>query len=45
MKAPASDVWSDSLLNAITRNYRTVARFDCRYAGVVLEPALPTTAH
>jgi hypothetical protein len=43
--AAGSDVWSDSLLNAITRNYRTVARFDCRYAGVVLEPALPIPAH
>jgi hypothetical protein len=36
-----SDVWPKSLLNAIARNYRTVDRFNCRDAGVMLEPVFP----
>jgi hypothetical protein len=36
-----SDVWPESLLNAIARNYRIVDRFSCRDAGVMLEPVLP----
>jgi hypothetical protein len=38
-----SDVWPEPLLTAIARNYRTTNRFTCRYAGVMLEPALPPT--
>jgi len=39
-----SDVWPESLVNAITRNYRTADRFTCRDAGVMLEPAVPSPA-
>jgi hypothetical protein len=44
-KVHDSDAWSESLVNAIARNYRTVDRFTCRDAGVVLEPVLPGRAH
>jgi hypothetical protein len=37
-KARDSDIWPESLLDAIARNYRTVDRFTCRDAGVMLEP-------
>jgi len=33
-----SDVLPDSLVTAIERNYRTVNRFTCRDAGVMLQP-------
>jgi hypothetical protein len=33
-----SDTWPESLVTAIERNYRTVNRFTCRGAGVMLEP-------
>jgi hypothetical protein len=36
-----SDIWPDSLLNAIGQNYRGVGRFTCRDAGVILEPLSP----
>ncbi len=36
-----SDAWPLQLLGAIARNYRTVDRFTCRDAGVMLEPVLP----
>jgi hypothetical protein len=38
MKLHASDVWPESLVNAIDRNYRVVDRFECRDARVMLEP-------
>jgi hypothetical protein len=40
-----SDVWLGPLATDIKRNYRTVSRFNCRDAGVVLEPVLPNRAH
>jgi hypothetical protein len=33
-----SDIWPQPLVTAIERNYRTVNRFTCRDAGVMLEP-------
>ena len=36
-----SSAWSESLVSSIQRNYRTVNRFTCRDAGVVLEPVSP----
>jgi hypothetical protein len=33
-----SDIWPESLVNAISKNYRSVGRFTCRDAGVILEP-------
>jgi hypothetical protein len=38
MQIYGSEVWSDALLTAMSRNYRVAARFKCRYAGVMLEP-------
>jgi len=37
-KAQSADAWPDSLVNAIERNYQPVQRFNCRYAGVMMEP-------
>jgi hypothetical protein len=45
MKAHGSETWPESLVNAIDRNYRTVNRFTCRDAGVMLEPVSPQSAH
>jgi hypothetical protein len=44
-KVRGSDAWPESLVNAIDRNYRTVNRFTCRDAGVMLEPVLPNLGH
>lgn len=41
VKALGSDVWSESLAGAIGQNYRTVERFSCHGAEVMLEPASP----
>jgi hypothetical protein len=41
VKTPASDWWLGPLSSALSRNYRTVRRFNCRDAGVVLEPVSP----
>jgi hypothetical protein len=43
--ARKSDMWPASLVDAIARNYRTVDRFTCRDAGVMLEPVVPSPAH
>jgi len=45
VKALGSDVWSESLADAIERNYRTVDRFSCRGAEVMLEPVSPGRSH
>jgi hypothetical protein len=39
------DMWPAPLVDAIARNYRTVDRFTCRDAGVMLEPVVPSPAH
>ncbi len=44
MKAQASDVWPDSLVNAMDHNYRVVDRFECRDARVMLEPVASPAA-
>jgi len=38
IKTDASERWLGTIATTIHRNYRTVARFDCRDARVVLEP-------
>ena len=40
-----SDIWPDSLANAIHRSYQTVGRFRCRGASVMLEPISPDPSH
>jgi len=45
IKERGSDAWPESLVSAIDRNYRTVNRFTCRDARVMLEPILPNPAH
>jgi hypothetical protein len=35
-----SEVWSAGIIDAMGRNYRAVAHFNCRYAGAMLEPKL-----
>jgi hypothetical protein len=42
LKLHGSDVWPPSLVEAMGRNYRTVDRFGCRDAGVMLVPAWPS---
>lgn len=37
-----SGAWPEQLLGAIARNYRSVGQFNCRDAGVMLEPVLPS---
>ncbi len=37
-RLPGAGIWPESLLAAIQRNYRVVNRYDCRDAGVFLEP-------
>jgi hypothetical protein len=38
LKLHDNDIWPQSLIAAIARNYRVVNRFSCRDAGVMLEP-------
>jgi hypothetical protein len=45
IRVRGSDKWPESLVSAIDRNYRTVNRFTCRDAGVMLEPVLPYRGH
>jgi hypothetical protein len=40
-KSTNADVWPDELAHAVGRNYRAVARFNCRYAGAMMEPVGP----
>jgi len=42
MKLRGSDAWSEWFSDAVTENYRTVARFSCRGAAVMLEPISPS---
>jgi hypothetical protein len=41
----APEMWPNSLVRAIQGNYRTVRRFRCRGAGVMLEPVSPDRGH
>jgi hypothetical protein len=43
-KLQSTEVWPDSLVDAIGRNYRPVERFSCRNAGVMMEPVGPSNA-
>jgi hypothetical protein len=43
-KLQNADVWPGALVDAIDRNYQPVERFNCRYAGVMLEPVGPSDA-
>jgi hypothetical protein len=40
----SAEVWPDSLVDAIGRNYQPVERFSCRNAGVMMEPVGPNNA-
>ena len=41
MKLRGSVAWSEWFVDAVNQNYRTVARFTCRSAAVMLEPIQP----
>ncbi len=41
MRLHGSDAWSDGFIDLANENYRTVARFNCRGAAVMLEPISP----
>ncbi|HEX8814940.1 MAG TPA: hypothetical protein VF753_05510, partial [Terriglobales bacterium] len=43
MKRHGSNVWSEWFVDAVMKNYRVTARFDCRDTAVMLEPRQPTT--
>jgi hypothetical protein len=45
IKTNASDVWLGPMGTALARNYRTVRHFNCRDAGVMLEPVVPDHDH
>ena len=40
IEVQGSDMWPRSFVTAVERNYRSVKQFDCRDAGVMLEPNL-----
>jgi hypothetical protein len=44
-KLQSGDIWPESLVDAVGRNYRPVEKFNCRDAGVMMEPVGPTDAH
>lgn len=44
MKMRGSELWSDWFIDAADQNYRTVARFGCRGAAVMLEPIPPSSS-
>lgn len=45
MKPRSSEAWSGEFMDAVIQNYRTVARFRCRGAGVMLKPTSTSLDH